>query len=158
MQCIGNREKAIFLFPMHCIEKRESEDMAVTPKSYRGYDSEGKCVSSATAKSATEFIDPKAVADAVEKVKTVATDEMESIATALGKLTDDANDAVIVQGTKMTATFEDVISGIKTIPGQIGDSIEDLKTLAQQAHDEIQTQLNDAAKNSCWCNGAVSVS
>lgn len=131
--------------------------MAVSPKSYHGYDAEEKCVSSATAHNATSYIDPAAVAAAVDKVKSVATEEMESITTALGKLTEDANDAVIVQGTKMTATFEEVISGIKTIPGQIGDSLADLKTLAQQAHDDLQNQFNEAAKNACWCNGAVRV-
>lgn len=131
--------------------------MAVSPKSYHGYDSKGQCVSSATANNATNYIDPAAVAAAVDKVKSVATEEMESITTALGKLTEDASDAVIVQGTKMTATFEEVISGIKTIPGQIGDSLADLKTLAQQAHDDLQNQFNEAAENACWCNGAVSV-
>lgn len=131
--------------------------MAVSPMSYRGYDSEGKCVSSATANDATNFIDPAAVAAAVDKVQSVATEEMELIATALGKLTEDVNDAIIVQGTKMTATFEEVISGIKTIPGQIGGSIADLKTLAQQAHDQLQNEFNQAAYNACWCNGAVSV-
>ena len=39
--------------------------MAVSPKSYRGYDAEGKCVSSATAVDATTYIDPAAVAAAV---------------------------------------------------------------------------------------------
>ena len=119
--------------------------MAVSPKSYRGYDAEGKCVSSATAVDATTYIDPAAVAAAVDKVRTVATDEMDNITTALGKLTEDASDAVIVQGTKMTATFEEVITGIKTIPGQIGDSLEELKTIAQQAHDDLQNQFNENA-------------
>ena len=132
--------------------------MSVSPKSYRGYDSEGKCVSNATASDATGYIDPAAVETAVEKVKSVAAEEIESIATALGKLTEDANDAIIVQGTDMGTTIEDVVSGIKTIPGQIGDSIADLKTLAQQAHDDLQNQFNEAAYNACWCNGAVSVS
>ena len=132
--------------------------MAVSPKSYHGYDSEGKCVSSATASDATGYIDPAAVAAAVDKVKSVAAEEIESITTALGKLTEDANDAIIVQGTNMGATIEDVISGIKTIPGQIGDSISELKTLAQQAHDDLQNQFNEAAYNACLCNGAVSVS
>lgn len=132
--------------------------MAVSPKSYRGYDAEGNCVSSATAIDATTYIDPAAVAAAVDKVRTVATDEMDNITTALGKLTQDASDAVIVQGTKMTATFEEVITGIKTIPGQIGDSLEELKTIAQQAHDDLQNQFNENARNACWTNGAVSVS
>lgn len=132
--------------------------MAVSPKSYRGYDAEGKCVSSATAQSAKTYIDPAAVAAAVDKVRSVATEEMDNITTALGKLTEDASDAVIVQGTKMTATFEEVITGIKTIPGQIGDSLEELKTIAQQAHDDLQNQLNENARNACYTNGAVTVS
>ena len=132
--------------------------MAVSPKSYRGYDAEGKCVSSATAQSAKTYIDPAAVAAAVDKVRSVATEEMDNITTALGKLTEDDSDAVIVQGTKMTATFEEVITGIKTIPGQIGDSLEELKTIAQQAHDDLQNQLNENARNACYTNGAVTVS
>lgn len=157
MQCIGKRESSFFLFPMHCI-KRESENMAVSPMSYRGYDSEGKCVSSATAEDATNYIDPAAVAAAVDKVESVAEEEIELVASDLKKLMDDSEDSIIVQGTKMTATFEDVISGIKTIPGQIGGSLADLKTLAQQARDQKQNELNQKAYNSCWCNGAVSVS
>ena len=58
----------------------------------------------------------------------------------------------------MTSTFEDVITGINTIPGQIGDSLAELKTLAQQEHDNLQTQFNDAARSACYCNGAVTVS
>lgn len=132
--------------------------MALSPKTYHGYDNAGNCVSSATANDANSYINPAEVAAAVDKVKSVATDEMENVAQALGKLTEDANDAVIVQGTKMTATFEEVISGIKTIPGQIGESIEELKSLAEKAHDELQTQFNNAARDACYCNGAVRVS
>ena len=132
--------------------------MAVSPRSYHGYDNEGKCVSSATANDATDYINPAEIAKAVDNVKNVATEEMENIATAMGKLTEDANDAVIVQGTKMTSTFEEVITGIKSIPGQIGDSLSELKTLAQQEHDELQNEFNEAAKNACWRNGAVTVS
>ena len=157
MQCIGKRENSLFLFPMHCIKKRESEDMAVSPKSYSGYDSNNQRVSSATARNATDYINPQDVAKAIEKVKTVATEEIERVTTALGKLTEDANDAIIVQGTKKTATFEEVVSGIKTIPNQIVDSIDELKTMAEQAHDELQNQFNEAAKNACICNGAVTV-
>ena len=132
--------------------------MAVSPMSYHGYDSEGKCVSSATAEDATNYIDPAAVAAAVDKVESVAEEEIELVASDLKKLMDDSEDSIIVQGTKMTATFEEVISGIKTIPGQIGGSLADLKTLAQQARDKKQNELNQKAYNSCWCNGAVSVS
>ena len=132
--------------------------MAVSPKTYHGYDSEGNCVSSATANDATNYIDPAAVATAVDKVSTVATEEMTVITTNLSKIKDDSNDSIIVQGTRMTSTFEEVISGINTIPGQIGDSLAELKTLAQQAHDELQNTFNQKAKDACYCNGAVTVS
>ena len=110
--------------------------MAVSPMTYRGYDANGNCVSYATASDATSYIDPAAVAAAVDKVQSVATEEIESITNALGKLTEATEDSIIVQGTKMTGTLEDVITGIKTIPGQVGDSLADLKTLAQAAHDK----------------------
>lgn len=132
--------------------------MAVSPQTYHGYDSEGNCVSSATASSALDYIDPVAISNAVDKVSTVATDEMKQITTQLSKIKDDSNDAVIVQGTRMTSTFEDVITGINTIPGQIGDSLAELKTLAQQEHDNLQTQFNESARKACYCNGAVTVS
>lgn len=132
--------------------------MAVSPKTYRGYDANGQQVSSATARNATDFINPQEVAAAIEKIKTVATEEVGQITTALAKLTEDATDAVIVQGTKMTGTFEDVNSGIKTIPDQIAEAIAELKTLAEQAHDRLQTEFNESAKAACRRNGAVSVS
>ena len=132
--------------------------MAVSPKTYHGYDSKGNCVSSATANDANNYIDPAAVATAVDKVSTVATEEMTVITTNLSKIKDDSTDSIIVQGTRMTSTFEEVISGINTIPGQIGDSLAELKTLAQKAHDELQNTFNDKARNACYCNGAVSVS
>lgn len=132
--------------------------MAVSPMTYHGYDKDGKCVSSATASNATDYIDPAEIAKAVDNVQNVAADETDNIANAMSQLTDDANDAIIVQGTKMTATFEEVITGIKTIPGQIGDSLSEIKSIAQQKHDELQNEFNDAARNACYCNGAVSVS
>lgn len=131
--------------------------MAVSPMSYHGYDANGNCVSSATANDATNYIDPAEIARAVDKIEDVATEEFGLIATALNDLTSDANDAIIVQGTKMTSTFDEVITGIRDIPGQIGGAIADIKTLAQQKRDELQNQFNDAARSACYCNGAVDV-
>ena len=131
--------------------------MAESPKSYSGYDSNGQKVSGATARNATDHINPQDVAKAIEKINTVATEEINRITTAIAKLTDDTNEAIIVQGTKMTATFEDVNSGIKEIPKQIVSSIEELKTMAEKAHDDLQRQFNEAARNACYGNGVVDV-
>lgn len=131
--------------------------MAVSPKTYNGYDSNNQHVVTVTARNATDYINPQEVATAIEKVKTVATEEIGIISNSLGKLTEDANDAIIVQGTKMTGTFEEIITGIKTIPDQIAESLAELKTIAQQQHDELQNQFNETAKAACYQKGAVTI-
>ena len=97
-------------------------------KTYKGYDSNNQHVITVTARNATDYINPQEVEAAIEKIKTVATEEIEIITNSLGKLTEDANDAIIVQGTKMTGTFEEIITGIKTIPDQIAEALAELKT------------------------------
>lgn len=131
--------------------------MAVSPRTYHGYDSNNTPITRATANNATNYINPQEVAAAIQKVKTVAEEEIGRITTALGKLTEDANDAIIVQGTKMTGVFEEVITGIKTIPDQIEASIIELKSLAEKGHDQLQNEFNETARRNCSGPNVVTV-
>ena len=131
--------------------------MAASPKTYKGYDSNNQHVITVTARNATDYINPQEVEAAIEKIKTVATEEIEIITNSLGKLTEDANDAIIVQGTKMTGTFEEITAGIKTIPDQIAEALAELKELAKKQHEELQEQFNETAKAACYQKGAVTV-
>ena len=119
-----------------------------TPKTYIGYDSQGNRVGSCTAVDANEYINPSEVQAAIDNVEIVATEQMGLIVSALNSITDDASEAVIVQGTKMTSTIEEVVEALGKIPESITDSISSLYTEAVSVHDQLQTTANDNAYNS----------
>ena len=119
----------------------------LAPKTYVGYDNTGNRVGSCTAVDATTYIDPAEVQAAINNVESVASEQMGLINTALNATTADADEAVIVQGTKMTASIEEVCSALTSIPGSIKDSISSMYDAAVSAHDQIQEQANQDAYN-----------
>ena len=118
----------------------------VSPRTFYGYDNESRCVASATALDATTLLDPAEVKAAVDNLENVFSTEMTSIATALHNMTQDANEAVIVQGTSMSGTIDDTATAISQIPGQVSSSISELYGLACQVHDSLQEQANEEAR------------
>ena len=127
----------------------------VSPRTYYGYNNEGKCVASATALDATTLLNPAEVKAAVDNLDNVFTTEMTSIATALRNMTTDANEAVIVQGTSMSGTIEDTAAAILQIPGQVSGSFSELYGLSVQRHDMLQEQANEEARNAVASAGGV---
>ena len=119
----------------------------LAPKTYVGYDNTGNRVGSCTAVDATTYIDPAEVQAAINNVESVASEQMGLINTALNATTADADEAVIVQGTKMTSSIEEVCSALTSIPGSIKDSISSMYDAAVSAHDQIQEQANQDAYN-----------
>ena len=119
----------------------------LAPKTYVGYDNTGNRVGSCTAVDATTYIDPAEVQAAINNVESVASEQMGLINTALNATTADADEAVIVQGTKMTSSIEEVFSALTSIPGSIKDSISSMYDAAVSAHDQIQEQANQDAYN-----------
>ena len=132
--------------------------MALAPKTYTGYDNEGKKVCSCTATDANEYINPEEVQAAIDNVEQVASEQMQTISSALNNIAPEADEAVIVQGTKMTGVIEEICTALSSISGSITDSISSMYTEAVRAHDEIQNRLNDQAYNAvAGSSGVVSV-
>ena len=131
----------------------------VAPKTYTGYDKDGKAVANATGVDANEYINPDEVQTAIDKVGTVAEEQMKTISSALKGISGEAADAVIVQGTKMDTVIEEVSKALDSVAGSIKDSLSDMYTQAVKAHDTLQNQANDEAYNAvASASGVVSVS
>ena len=131
----------------------------VAPKTYTGYDKDGKAVAHATGVDANEYINPDEVQTAIDKVGTVAEEQMKTISSALNGISGEAADAVIVQGTKIDTVIEEVSKALDSVAGSIKDSLSDMYTQAVKAHDTLQTQANDEAYNAvASASGVVSVS
>lgn len=128
----------------------------VSPRTYRGYDEEGKLVCSCTAVNANEYINPAEVQAAMTKVEDVVTDQMNNVCKALDNVTPDAEEAIIVQGTKMTEAIEETCSALKSLPGTFADSISSMYTEAISAHDRLQNQANDEARQAVRSTSGVS--
>ncbi len=130
----------------------------VAPKSYTGYDQEGNVVVRCQAVDANQYLNPAEVKAAIDNVESVAEDSINRISNALVNVAPDANEAVIIQGTKIQGTIDDVCEAIKTLPGTIVDSISSLYTESISAHDKLQNQANDSAYNQTRATqGVVSV-
>ncbi len=127
----------------------------VSPKTYRGYNSENKCISQCTAVDANTLINPAEVKKAIENVKTVFAEQMDNVAKALTNVTEDASEAVIVQGTDMTKTIEDTALVLKNLSTEVTSGIDTLYDYAVQAHDKLQESKNNEAYNACIVNGVT---
>ena len=125
------------------------------PKTFHGLNSEGQEIASCTARSATEYLDPNEVKQAIDNLVSVFEEEMNNIANALRDTTTDANEAIIVQGTKMTGTIEDTADSIAQIPAQVIDSFNELYEISVQRANELQEELNNAAYNSVASQSGV---
>ena len=157
MQCIGRRERN-FSLSYALQKKRESERME-TPRTYRGYDSEGTCVVKCTAQDANQWINPEEVQRAIENVEQVFTEQMREVGTALQNIIYDAEESVIVQGTNMGETIEETARAINTLPSQAMEGISTLYEYSMQAHDNLHKQENIYAyKKAVSANGVVRVS
>lgn len=119
----------------------------LSPKTYVGYDNTGNRVGSCTAVDANTYINPSEVQAAIENVEAVASEQMGLINSALSATTADASEAVIVQGTKMTSSIEEVCSALSKIPASIKDSISSMYDASVSAHDQLQERANQDAYN-----------
>ena len=126
-----------------------------TPKTFHGYDEDDDCIATETAEDANNYLNPEEVKAALAKLEAVLKEQFKGIVDALRAIEQDANEAVIVQGTKMGGTIEDTCEALEAIPDSILGEIGDLYNEAVIAHDEIQRTLNDNAKSSAWNHSGV---
>ena len=130
-----------------------------TPRTYRGYDSEGKCVSQCSAQDANQWINPAEVQSAINNVEQVFTEQMRAVGNALQNIEYDAEESIIVQGTNMGSTIDETARAINTLPSQAMQGISTLYEYSVQAHDNLQKQANNYAYNqAATASGVVRVS
>ena len=129
----------------------------VSPLTHRGYNKENECIVQKTGVDANTQINPQEVKTAIENVKKTFEEQLGVIANALMDLSKDAGDAVIVQGTNMTKTIEDMASLLKQYASQITNGIDQIYDYSVQAHDIIQQTNNNDAYNLCMIDGVVRI-
>ena len=126
---------------------------------YRGYNSENNCIASCTAQDANQWINPEEVQRAIAKVEEVFKEEMRAVGNGLQDIVYDADESVIVQGTKMGPTIEETARAINSLPSQAMEGISTLYEYSVQAHDNLQRQANRSAYNAVASkDGVVSIS
>ena len=129
----------------------------VSPVTYRGYDQDGTCIIQRTGVDANTQINPADVKAAIENVKAVFAEQMQNVAKSLTNISEDAEEAVIVQGTNMSKTIEDTATILSQLAEQVTTGIESLYEYAVQAHDSLQENNNATAYNECRVSGVVSI-
>lgn len=129
----------------------------VSPVTYRGFNQEGTCIVQRTGTDANTQINPEQVKAAIENVKTVFAEQMQLVAKSLTNISEDADEAVIVQGTNMTENIEQTASILTELSSTLTQGIDGLYDLAVTAHDQLQTNNNNIAYNECRVNGVVSI-
>ena len=133
---------------------KEGKSMAVAIETWAGYDEEGKEIKRYRAADANADINPEEIAAAIEKVKTACDEQMAGMSDKLTGLTDNALQAMKVEGM----TLQDFITSISSVIDSFGSEIANiLEPLVQQAeveHDRLQTQYNSEAESSAASGSA----
>ena len=132
----------------------------VEPKTYTGYDKENNIVGTCTAVDANDYINPADVKRAIDNLESVVNEQVSNISKALTSVAPDASHAVIVKGTNMQATIEEMATSISdgTITNSIVGSVDEMYTVAVSSHDQLQNSANDEAYNTILsADGVVKV-
>ena len=103
------------------------------------------------------LINPAEVQAAIDNVKSVFEEQLNNVASSLRDISQDADEAIIVQGTSMEGTIEDTATLLTQVSGQVTQGIDALYDYAVQAHDQLQIIENNKAYNNCIVADVVSV-
>ena len=115
----------------------------VSPKTFYGYDESSNCIASCPAQDATYTINPNEVKEALDNLSSVLTEELNRIASALHDV--DVQQAIVVQGTRMSGMIDDTATAISQIPNQIINSLSSVYEYSVSAHDSLQNEYNQNA-------------
>ena len=118
----------------------------IKPETYAGYDNNGKIIAQYTGFDANQHINPAEVKTAIDNVKTTFKTEMGNIKKALNNIETDADEAIIVEGTKMNKVFDSMGEILDAAPDSISDGLDSLYDESVSVHDKIQTQANTQAR------------
>ena len=130
----------------------------VAPITYKGYNSDGNCISTVTGFDANTQINPAEVKAAVEKINSVVTKQLGEVSSKLSNICQDASEAIVVQGTGTDKMVAKIAEEIPTLGPKMVEGLEDLYDRAVEAHDYLQNTNNAVAYNNCWVQDVVSVS
>lgn len=128
----------------------------VEPKTYTGYNDKSEVVTSATANSAKDMVNPGEIESALSNIETAMTEGISQINTAISNVAPDASEAVIIQGTKMDQTIADFQTSLKSFPNEISSSLSSLVDEAVKVHDDLQDRYNQAAYDAVKNTAGVS--
>lgn len=131
--------------------------MLESPRTYRGYNSNNELVITKQAANANNEINPTEVKQAIENVKAVFDEQMNGVARALRNISQDADEAIVIEGTKMNDTIEETAQVLTQIGPQITQGIDTLYDLSVEAHNKIQQNFNNQAYNACRVTGVVDI-
>lgn len=119
------------------------------PKTYEGIDPSTKeVVGPITAQNADEIIDPAEVAKKIKNASEIIEKEMGNLASGIAPTADDSKEAIIIEGTDMSETINEIANIIKEFATEINKSIEGLYEESVNARNHIQDLLNDQARQS----------
>lgn len=127
------------------------------PRTYAGYDKDGKVLCKVTAVDANRYLNPDEVSAAIDKVVKTAEESVQNIIRAINNIEPDASEAVVVQGTKMTKTIEETSEMFKALPGIMEASVREYYEVVVAAHDKLQDDANTTAESGAWISGVVDV-
>ncbi len=116
-----------------------------SPKAWAGYTEDWDYVTTVYAKDANNYINPAEVSTQINNVTAVMDEQIGIIQKALSSIIEDANQAIVVNNIKLGQTIQDLVDNLEMLKGNPNESLEYLYTGAVQAHDNIQSQLNDNA-------------
>lgn len=119
----------------------------VSPKSYTGFDSNGKAIAHRTGVDATTQLNPADVKREIDNFNQLVEEKIKIIKQALLNLCTDADVAMIIEGTKTSSIIEDLANALDPIPGAMTEGFADLYDTALKNHDILQENNNIEAYN-----------
>ncbi len=128
--------------------------MSVAIETWAGYDEEGKEIKRYRAADANADINPEEIAAAIENVKAACDEEMEGMTDKLNGLTDNALQALKVEGMTLSDFITTIGDVIDSFGSEIAGVLEPLVSQAETEHDRLQTKYNSDAESSAASGSA----
>lgn len=128
--------------------------MSVAIETWAGYDEEGKEIKRYRAADANADINPEDISKAIENVKKACDDQMKGMTNKLEGLTDNALQALKVEGMTLSDFITEIKDVIDTFGTKIAGILEPLVQQAEEEHDRLQTQYNSEAESSAASGSA----
>ena len=117
----------------------------ISPAKYTGYDKDGKIVTTRYAENAINYINPTTVKTKANNVSKVMEEQINKIQKALSEIVNDANQALVVNSTKIGPEIEDFIDSLESLKSTASTEVTSVWHNADKAYYTKQRALNDQA-------------